>query len=94
MKIKNKFKFIRGICIILFVLSILFCKTTLSYKELEYTTYYVEKGDTLWSIAEELKASNSYYKGKDIRDIIIEIQDINNLDSSDIFVNQPLLIIV
>ncbi len=92
MRIKNKFKFIRGILIILFMLSILFCKATFSYKEIEYKTYYVEEGDTLWTIAEELIITNEYYKNKDIRDIIIEIQKINNLSSGNIYVNQCLLI--
>ena len=65
MRIKNKFKFIRAILLLLFIISILFCKTTFSYKEIEYKTYLIEEGDTLWTIAEELKLSNSYYKNKD-----------------------------
>lgn len=94
MRIKNKFKFIRAILILLFILSVLFCKTTFSYKEIEYITYYVEEGDTLWSIAKELSMKNSYYKNTDIREIIDEIRSINNLHSGNIFVNQALLVSV
>ena len=92
MRIKNKFKFIRAILIILFILSILFCKTTFSYKEIEYITYYVEEGDTLWTIAEDLKLSNNYYKDKDIRDIIYNIENKNKLKNNNLFINQELLI--
>jgi len=92
MRIKNKFKFIRAILIILFILSILFCKTTFSYKEIEYKTYYVEKGDTLWSIAEELKLSNDYYKNKDIRAIIYDIENLNNLKLNTLHVDQKIII--
>jgi len=92
MRIKNKFKFIRAILILLFIISILFCKTTFSYKEIQYTTYYVEDGDTLWTIAEDLQLTNNYYKSKDIRDIIIDIENKNNLGNNSLFINQALLI--
>lgn len=92
MRIKNKFKFIRAILLLLFIISILFCKTTFSYKEIEYKTYLIEEGDTLWTIAEELKLSNSYYKNKDIRDIIYNIETKNNLKNANLFTNQEILI--
>jgi len=92
MKIKNKFKFIRGIILIIFILSIIFCKTTFSYKEVEYKTLYISEGDTLWSIAEELSETNNYYKSKDVREIIYNIESINKLSSSTLYVNQELLI--
>ena len=95
MRIVNLKKFIRSICIILlviFILSLIFAKSSLSHKEVEYTKFYVEKGDTLWTIATYLKNHNDYYRDKDVRDIILDIKDINGLESSNIYVNQELLI--
>ena len=95
MKIVNFKKFVRSICFILlviFILSLIFAKSSLSHKEIEYTKFYVEKGDTLWTIASYLKSNNNYYKDKDVRDIILEIRRINNLESCNIYVNQELLI--
>lgn len=95
MKIVNVKKFIRSIGIILgiiFVLSLIFAKSTLSHKETEYISFYVASGDTLWTIAEELQSCNDYYKNKDIRYIISDIQSINNLESSSLYVDQELMI--
>ena len=86
---------IRGLLIIilsLIVLSLIFTKSTLSHAQIRYTKFYVANGDTLWSIAEELKDTNDYYKNKDIREIIEDIKDINNLDTSNLYVNQILQI--
>ena len=95
MKIVNFKKFIRSICIVLgviFVLSLIFAKGTLSYKEVEFTKLCVASGDTLWNIAEELQSTNNYYSNKDIRYIISDIKDINNLESSNIYSGQELMI--
>ena len=95
MKIVNLRKFTRSIIVLLFLIlgvSIIFAKSTLSYKQLEYKSIYVDYGDTLWKIAEEQKESNEYYKKKDIRDIIYDIKKLNNLTSSDIYVAQELKI--
>ena len=95
MKIVNVKKFIRSICIILgiiFVSSLIFAKSTLSHKEVEYINICVTHGDTLWGIAEELQTTNDYYKNKDIRYIISDIKSINNLESSNIYVDQELRI--
>lgn len=54
MKIKNFKKFVRSILIILgiiFILSLIIVKSTLSYTNYKYKTIYVKSGDTLWSIA-------------------------------------------
>lgn len=93
MKIKNVKKFIRGILIILgsiFILSLIFVKTTLSYTTNEYKTIYVKNGDTLWSIACDLQKNNSYYNGKDIRYIIGDLKEINKLNNSTVYINQEL----
>ena len=95
MRIVNFKKFIRSIIVILFIifcLSIIFSKSVLSFKEIEYTSIYVAEGDTLWTIASNLQNNNDYYKNKDIRYIISDIREINHLDSCNIFVNQELLI--
>lgn len=94
MKIKNKCKFIRRIALILIILSFFFCKATLSYKSRRFTynKIYIAKGDTLWSIAVDLRNNNSYYKNKDIRDIIYEIKTLNHLSNGNLYINQELLI--
>ena len=95
MKIKNIKKFIRGILIIfgiIFVLSLIFVKSTLSYTTKEYKTIFVKSGDTLWSIASDMQANNSYYEGKDIRYIIGDLKEINKLNNSTLYANQELQI--
>ena len=95
MKIKNVKKFIRSILIILGIaiaITLLISKVTLSHKEVEHKTIYVSEGDTLWNIAKSNQVSNDYYKDKDVRFIINDLIKINNLDSSNINVNQELMI--
>ncbi len=95
MRIKNIKKFIRSILIIL---GIIFCLTlfishgSLSHKETEYKTIYVSEGDTLWNIAKSNQLNNDYYKDKDVRYIINDLMKINNLNSSNINIDQELLI--
>lgn len=95
MKIKNLKKFIRSILIILgiiFILSLIIVKSTLSYTNYEYKTICVKSGDTLWSIALDMQTNNAYYKGKDIRYIISNIKEVNNLSNSMVYANQELQI--
>ncbi len=95
MRIKNIKKFVRSILIILgiaVIITLLISRVTLSHNEVEYKTIYVSKGDTLWNIAKSNQANNEYYKNKDVRFIINDLIKINNLDSSDIEVNQELMI--
>lgn len=95
MKIKNIKKFIRSIFIILGIAAItilLISKSTLSHKEVEYKTIYVSQGDTLWNIAKLNQTNNQYYKNKDVRYIINDLMKINNLDNTNIGINQELLI--
>lgn len=95
MRIKNVKKFVRSILIILGIilsLTLFISKSTLSHKEIEYKTIYVSKGDTLWNIAKSNQASNQYYKNKDVRYIINDLMKINNLNNSNININQELLI--
>ena len=60
MKIVNLRKFIRSIIVLLFLIlgvSIIFAKSTLSYKQLEYKSIYVDYGDTLWKIAKKFRST-------------------------------------
>ncbi len=59
---------------------------------MEYTSIYVDYGDTLWNIAERQKQSNEYYKKRDVRDIIADIKRVNNLSSSELQISQELRI--
>lgn len=95
MKIKNVKKFIRSIVLVLsiiFLLSLIIVKSTLSFTTKEYTTIYVKNGDTFWSIATDLQKNNCYYEGKDIRFIIGDLKEINGLKSSTLYINQEIKI--
>lgn len=63
-----------------------------SKNNINYKTVYVTKGDTLWTIASEEQENNNYYEDEDIRDIIYDIKNINNLSASDLKVGQELKI--
>ena len=95
MKIKNKKKFIKSILIIISItvlLILLISKATYSHKEVEYKKIYVSEGDTLWNIAKSNQVNNEYYKDKDVRYILNDLMKINNLKTSNININQELLI--
>lgn len=95
MKITNVGKFIRSILIIMGIilsLTLFINKATLSHGETEYKEIYVSEGDTLWNIADSNQKNNGYYKNKDIRYIINDLMKINNLNNSNININQKLLI--
>ena len=89
MIIKNKFKFIRSVTIIVFLLITLF-STSIAKTNIEEETisYIVCKGDTLWTIAKEYKADD-----KDIRQYIYEIKKIYNMTNSNIYEGQILRIV-
>lgn len=95
MKIKNPIKFIRStlvLLILLYIIGSFFYNKTYAYKEYTYKTITVSEGETLWNIAEFEKENNEYYKNKDIRDIVFEIRENNNLSTSNLFVGQELKI--
>ena len=80
-KIVNKEKFVKmNIIIILFILiTLLLLNTTKSSTEIKYRIDYISKGETLWDIANKEGKENSYYKNVDIREIIYDLREINNL---------------
>ena len=93
MIIKNKKKFVKAIFIILGIsigINILITSNTFSHQELKYKTIAVVQGETIWNIAEKEQKSNTYYKGKDVRDIIENIKKINKLQTTSIKTGQKL----
>ncbi len=84
MKVVNKGKFIRTISIIIIIIGalIVFSKNTYSKVEISFKEDYVYSGDTLWSIAEQQISNNKYFENKDIREVVSELKNINNLSNS------------
>ena len=41
-------------------------------------------GDTLWSIAQAELENNKYFEGKDIRYVVNELKNVNNLASANL----------
>lgn len=84
MIIKNKFKFIISVTIIVFLLITLFSTSIAKTNtEAETISYTVCKGDSLWTIAKEYKVDN-----KDIRQYIYELKKLNNITTSNIYEGQ------
>ena len=81
MRIVNKTKFIRSnvILVILIGSIVIFATNTYSNVETKYKEEYVYTGDTLWSIAQEELENNKYFEGKDIRYVVNELKNVNNL---------------
>lgn len=97
MRIKNKKKFIRGLLLIIAIVSLFISKSTFSFSEQnnrDYKTIYVSNGETLWEIAENEQKNNAYYKNKDIREIVYSIKNTNKLGNSNLCEGQELLVIV
>ncbi|MBQ7668197.1 MAG: LysM peptidoglycan-binding domain-containing protein [Clostridia bacterium] len=87
--LKNPERLIICIVILFFILFGIFGFQNVSLGESvpNYITIKVSKGDTLWTIASD------YVKdGEDIRDVIAEIKELNNLKNSNIKVGQELTI--
>lgn len=85
---KIRFKFVLFMYLIS-SLSVIFSKIPLSSIENtnnnDFTQYEIQKGDSLWSIADQFNSKN-----KEI--FIYKIKKINNLDNSSLVVNDILLI--
>ena len=94
MKIVNFKKFLRSILIIIaiiFIITLIFSKS-FSCTNTNQKTIYISEGDTLWQIANFESKTNNYYKGKDIRDIILEIKKINHLETTTVYDGQELIV--
>lgn len=94
MKVVNKKKFIRSISILVLVISslIIFSKNTYSKGEITYKEIFIYGGDTLWSISKNEIKNNKYFENRDIRDVISELKDINNLSESNLKVGEKIKI--
>ena len=86
MRIVNKTKFIRSnvILVILIGSIVIFATNAYSNVETKYKEEYVCAGDTLWSIAQEELENNKYFEGKDIRYVVNELKNVNNLASANL----------
>lgn len=93
-KIVNKRKFIRSFLLLVGILLTLLgiSNQTYSNTEITYKEDYVIKGDTLWSIAENQIHTNPHYKNKDIREVMYEIKQINNIQNESLEIGQKLRI--
>lgn len=83
----NVKKFIRAIIIIIGItvfITFIATKSIYSYQKPELKNIYVEKGDTLWTIAKEEQSNNKYYENSNVREIIYDIKRLNNMSDANI----------
>ena len=95
MRIANVKKFVRSILIVLgviFSLTLFISKSSFSHGETEYKTIYVSDGDTLWNIAKANQLNNGYYKNKDVRYIINDLIEVNELKNTSLYIDQELIV--
>ena len=94
MKIVNKVKFLRSVIIVIGLMILLLFSYSNSYSKVKvsYKENYIFEGDTLWSIANEEIQNNDYFKGKDIKKVIYEIQELNNLCNKNLEIGSKILI--
>lgn len=86
-KLKNRKRFFTIITLTLLIsFTTIYTTTVYGFKESLNKSITVEKGDTLWSIA------NKYSQNGDVRKFIYEVKKINNLNSSEIYQGCELLI--
>lgn len=87
-KVKNKFRFISFIIVLIIGFSALVFVNVSAEDGTESKTIRVSSGDSLWSIAEE----NYDYKRHDIREYIFILRQINSLDEACIYPGQELIL--
>ena len=95
-KIVNRKRFIRStgilLAIIIFTVIIFIATKVFSHKELRYKTKYVSRRENIWKIATNEQKNNEYYKNEEVRNIIEDLKNINNLNTSNLYTNQELII--
>lgn len=85
---------LRRVCTNIMIISTIFVlfnaigNFTFGSKNIETKTIMVERHDTLWSIASDVCKASS--EDLNVQNVIIEIKNINKLNSSEIFVGQEL----
>jgi hypothetical protein len=90
-RIKSHFRFITFLIIVLllgtyFVGSLLDLTVADSVDHSHYTTITVASGDTIWSLAE------SHADGQDVRRVVYDIRELNQLDDCEITSGEHLMI--
>ena len=89
--LKNKRRFYTMIITLTIIMSSIFLASSVyGYEVKQYDTITVKSGDTLWTIAQNHK--QKYNKRGDIRKLIFEIKEANNLESSIIYAGDELVI--
>jgi len=86
----NMKRIMMNICIILMMLIVcnIISNYTFGNKHIETKSITVANNDTLWKIAEDV--CNESSEDLNIQNIVIEIKNINNLSSSEIYTGQVL----
>lgn len=95
LRIVNKRRFITVLSTLALVIYFVVCSLNNKVSSNEIVTYKtvtVNSGDTLWSIAQNEQIENEYYKNSDIRKIIFDIKELNNLKTSNLTIRQNLKI--
>ena len=84
--ILNKIKMVLFIFIVLVIFTF-FTSFQMGKNKLETYDIVIDSSDTIWNIAENICEKNN---NLNIQNVVIEIKEINNLSSSDIYVGQTL----
>ena len=92
LNIRKVVLFIMIIILLVIFLTIMLGGKTSSHVEKTLKTVCVSYGETLWEIARIELKNNEYYAKHDIRYIVKDIKQLNNLDSSELYPGQELLI--
>ncbi len=80
--------FVVGIALMVMLFINIIATNVDSKTEIRYIDFTISENDTLWSISKIIKTNNINYEKKDLREIIYELENINGLDNSSIYVNQ------
>lgn len=75
------------VCFLAVMFTLVYATSVHGYREPSYKVIRVQKGDTLWSIAQK------FNKRGDIRKYIYDIKKLNNLSSSEIFEGDELMVV-
>lgn len=95
LKIVNIKKFIRSLIVIisciLFLLFIGF-NNTYSKGEVKYKNEYITNGDTIWNIAKKEVQENKYFENVDVRTVVKELKNLNNINNQTLEIGQKIQI--
>ncbi len=84
--------FVIGVILMIIVFISILDTNSLSNTKINYIDFTVGSNDNLWKISNIVKENNINYSNKDVREIIYEIKEINNLSNSNLIENQVLKI--